>query len=497
MKSIILSTYDSKWGAFIAANRLNQGFSDIGVDGEMFVRYKLSDVNNIVAFDSFQNQISVTDEHVICEAIQKKLIDDKRSDLSNTIFSFPYPGIDLSDYVVKHNFDVINLHWISNFLSPVSIKKLLATGKPVIWTLHDQNAFTGGCHYSAGCEKYTDDCYQCPQLQEDHFHIPWHVLQTKKALLKDENITVVSPSQWMADCARKSSLFKHKRIEVIPNGIDVDHYQVKHRLVAKRDLNIPSDCFVISYCSSNIDEKRKGLNLLLEALKIFLEDEIVSELSLNNRILLLCIGDQKNFAIDCDIPKTELGFTVDQEMVATALSGSDVMVLPSLEDNLPNTIIEAFLCKTPVIAFNIGGIADLISDGDDGLLIDDIHASSLANALTFAILNRDKIRKMGQRGKHKILSAYTHILQAERYKALMLDILADHPMHHDHVEDIAPGQAAIGDIAYLLDEYAGAANKESVSDQMWGSPLKNIIYQAATNALVEKIKSLSGLGESP
>src|SRR5208282_1708440 len=132
--------------------------------------------------------------------IQPHYIDTHRSNFGNAIFSVPYPGCDLSALPQVGMADIINLHWVAGYQSPITLHKLFATGKPVIWTLHDQWAFTGGCHYTAGCEKFQDDCVACPQLTDDEYDVAAAVLKDRRVHLRDVKLVVVTPSRWLASC---------------------------------------------------------------------------------------------------------------------------------------------------------------------------------------------------------------------------------------------------------------------------------------------------------
>jgi len=138
---------------------------------------------------------------------------------------------------------------------------LLESGKPVLWTLHDQWGFTGGCHYSAGCEKYQSDCRDCPQLQDDRFQIPYFVLKNKLSHFPGR-LTVVTPSQWLASCARKSKVFEKCRIEVIPYSLETDVFRPNSRQDAKNALGINPDAVTLLFGAWELEEKRKGLDLL-------------------------------------------------------------------------------------------------------------------------------------------------------------------------------------------------------------------------------------------
>ncbi|NJO18591.1 MAG: glycosyltransferase [Thioploca sp.] len=221
MKTIQISTYDIQGGAAKAAYRLHQGLRQIGQKDRMVVRHKVSTDASVLAVTT---PVNVPNSFTSAE-LQDHYIDTHRTPLSSTIFSLSYPGYDLSALAPIQTADIINLHWVARFQSLVTLQKLFSLGKPVVWTLHDQWAFTGGCHYSAGCKGYQQNCTACPQLADELNHIPEAILMDKFDLWRDANLTIVTPSRWLADCAQESALFQGHRIEVIANSVETNVFR--------------------------------------------------------------------------------------------------------------------------------------------------------------------------------------------------------------------------------------------------------------------------------
>jgi len=194
MKVVHISTYDTAGGAARAAYRLHRGLRDGGVDSRMLVRYKRSD-DPFVATAAPGTASKEEEQAFFCQAaIQDQAINANRTEISNTLFSISYPGYDLSAASLIREADVIHLHWICYYQSPMTIKSLLDLGKPVVWTLHDQWAFTGGCHYSAGCSGYERGCEACPQLRDDPFGLAAALLSDKKELRMTNSADFVLPA---------------------------------------------------------------------------------------------------------------------------------------------------------------------------------------------------------------------------------------------------------------------------------------------------------------
>ena len=365
MKTLQISTYDDQGGAARAAYRLHQGLLRIEKVSRMLVRFRDSNDKQVfqVASEGRSSEFSIG------EAIQKYIINSHRTVVSDTLFSFPYPGYDISDLDIVKTTDVINLHWVSFFLSPTTLHRLFDLGKPVVWTLHDQRPFTGGCHYSDGCTGYRNNCAACPQLADNPFELPKVFLEDKLEFFRDADLTIVSPSRWMADCARKSRIFKSRPIEVIPNSLDVEFYRPVEKTEAKRRLGISNGTVVILFCAESGLEKRKGLRELIGALEYCLSKHSFQSLIRNHSVKLVCLGHIDDTLDRLGIPVVSPGYIDSDEKIRMVYSASDIFVQPSLQDNFPNTVLEAMSCGVPVVAFGVGGIPEMVIDGNTGIIV--------------------------------------------------------------------------------------------------------------------------------
>lgn len=422
MKVLIVNTYDVQGGAAKAAYRLHHGLLSANQHSTLLSRHAVSHdetVLNITVKPSSVEEICLT----CFDAIQADYIDLNRSELTNTFFSMPYPGIDLSPLDSVQSADVINLHWVARFQSPTTIKNLSALGKPIIWTLHDMWAFTGGCHFSSGCLKYQRRCSSCPQLVDDPYHLTEAILKDKMQAWADTPITIVTPSEWLADCARSSSLFRNNRIEVIPNSLEVDVFVPIPKDQAKRSLDIEPDVITILFGAGSAEEERKGLSELVQALHVCHSHPRFQTLVADHQIQLLCFGHPSDLLTTLNIPVRSLGFVTSDEQLRQIYSAADVFALPSLEDNLPNTMLEAMSCGTPVVAFNVGGVPDVVKDGVHGRLapVRDTHA--FAEALLDCIFDIDRLTRMSHACRELIEDGYSLNVQAQRYIALFQDLL--------------------------------------------------------------------------
>ena len=419
-----LNTYDLHGGAARAAWRLHAGLLEMGQHSRMLVLHQSSedpDVQIVTPDRSEEAIISLTDWNRAAHVT----IVQHRTTLSETYFTAPVPSYDMSLHPSVRASDVVHLHWVSGMLSPEGIHALQSLNKPIVWTLHDQRAFTGGCHYSAGCVGYQSECDACPQLNSSVSHLPRRILQGAVNQIDPRKITVVCPSKWLADCAKQSAVFRGSRIEVIPYGLETELYIPRAQASARRSLGIPTDGFCFLFGAHSATERRKGTHVLLEATRIARLDPAFQAALDNKRVFFLTYGCDSEKRDYQGIPIFPLGYIDDAAKMAMAYSASDVYVCPTLEDNLPNTVLESLSCGRPVIGSNVGGVPDMVRDGINGRLfpVGDSHA--LAKILTEVIRMPDELVVWGVAARKGIEAEHRLNLQAARYLQLYEELLRD------------------------------------------------------------------------
>jgi glycosyltransferase involved in cell wall biosynthesis len=299
---------------------------------------------------------------------------------------------------------------------------MIELNKPVVWTLHDEWPLTGGCHYTFNCYKFENDCSACPQILDQKFRIPQLVLKEKVDFFENA-ITIISPSEWLANQARRSKLFRNSRIEVIPNSVDTDIYKPRSKKDSKAKIKVNPEQFVILFGVDDSNEIRKGFKDLLSALRQLRKNKIWMSAVEKKLIAIVKFGKSNQDFIDLDIPVVELGRIEDEEILSYVYSAADIFVLPSLEDNLPNTMLEALACSTPVVAFNTGGISDLVRHKFTGYLSEKGNVEGLAANLLESYVKKDKLEEMGNNGRKLISSICDMRTQAERYERIFTSIL--------------------------------------------------------------------------
>lgn len=317
-------------------------------------------------------------------------------------------GAELANHPLVRQADVLHLHWTNfGFLSLGGLEKLLRLGKPVVWTLHDQWAFTGGCHYSRGCERFKTHCRQCPFLRRPgERDLSFRIFEKKMSAYRDAPLTVVACSEWLAGEARQSALLSGFPIRSIPNPIDTTVWQPTDRRAARRALGLPLDKKLVLFGAGNLRDERKGFRFVAEALGGLTGAELVV-FGKNDPAVLAALP----------FPVHNLGVVSSENGLIAAYNAADVLAVPSLEDNLPNTIVEALACGTPVVAFATGGIPEMIQHRQTGWLAPPRDAAALSEGLRWAIFN-EKTENLREAARAFAVKNYAEAVVANQYQKL-------------------------------------------------------------------------------
>jgi glycosyltransferase involved in cell wall biosynthesis len=271
---------------------------------------------------------------------------------------------------LSREYDIVNVHWVNYFLSVQSLWSLAQTGKPMVITLHDENLFTGGCHYTGACDGYLHTCAQCPKLDVSMRHIPPLELANKIHYIP-RHATIICPSRWLAEKAAKSKVLSGHEIRVIPNGLDASLYTPDGRDAQRKILGAKEKHMVILFGAQSLDDRRKGMGMIPAILNEFRNGPF------RDRLSVYAFG---NIPADPVRDVHYLGPIHDEARLAALYAAADVVLLPSLDDNLPNVMLESLLCGTPVAAFDAGGIPEGIISGHNGKLVPVGDTGALARA---------------------------------------------------------------------------------------------------------------------
>ncbi|WP_150046770.1 MULTISPECIES: glycosyltransferase [Methylomonas] len=316
-------------------------------------------------------------------------------------------------YIIS-NADVIHLHWIIGILDIQNLPTI-AGNRPIVWTLHDMNPFTGGCHYSEGCIQYRNECGNCPLLGNKSKHLAneiWHT--KKKAYAQLKNLHIVSPSQWLADCAKESSLFKGRDIRVIANPIPSEDFNPTNKLVARSKLGLPFDAKFIVFGADALNNLRKGGDLLVDAIRV-----LVNKGQANN-VRGLLFGAA---SLDLGIPMHNMGYITDPKALSLIYAAADVFAFPSREDNAPQTVPEALLSGTLVVAFPVGNVPELVEHMNTGFIARYEDTSHFAEGLAWALHHSDDILRHGLRGHITARSYHNTDVTVSKYEAVFKSMI--------------------------------------------------------------------------
>ncbi|WP_036478224.1 glycosyltransferase family 4 protein [Myxosarcina sp. GI1] len=413
MKVCSVGRSNGRGGGYAAAYRLHHGLRKLGVDSSMLVG-----IDNRDDFTVLSPTSKLAQTWMKLAPGLDRMPTRFYPQRENLPYSVQWLPDRVTAEVAKIAPDIINLHWInSGYLQIESLPKL---GKPIVWTLHDMWAFTGGCHYSRECDRYTKACGACPQLHSNRdWDLSRWIWRRKLKAWQDLNLTIVTPSNWLADCARKSSLLGGLRIEAIPNGLNAQRYQPIEKSLAKKLVGLPPDKKIILFGALQAtSDRRKGFHLLMPAL------QKLSYLQDSERIELVVFGSsQPKKTPDFGFKVNYLGKLNDDISIALVYAAADVFVAPSLQDNLPNTIIEALACGTPCVGFNIGGLSDAIAHLETGYLAKPYEPEDLAWGISWVLEEELRWQDLSRQARAKVEQEFTVEIQARKYHQLFEEIL--------------------------------------------------------------------------
>ena len=417
MKIIHFCNSDLIGGAARAAYSLNKALNNANLTSSMLVQKKSSNEKTVYPFVNTALEKLGYARRIALDYLFIKYLSLKKKGR----FSFPFWGVNLSRNTLIKQADIIHLHWINQgYFSIKTFKSLAGLNKPIVWTLHDMWAFTGGCHYSGGCEKFISECKNCPSLKFSSENDFSNKIFTNKILTyKNLNIDIVTCSKWLADEAKRSYLFQNKKITPIPNPIEIDIYKPMDQKTARAKLNLPQDKKLILFGTMTLKEKRKGFSYLKSALD-FLDKE---HPELKDEIEVLVFGSSKNSTIDRIPFNTNfVGRIADVNKLVQCYNSADLFAAPSLEDNLPNTVMESLSCGVPVVAFNIGGMPDMIGHKSNGYLAKPYSHQDFAEGLYWILTGTDK-QKLQTNAREKVINNFTPDIIGKRYLDLYKSIL--------------------------------------------------------------------------
>jgi glycosyltransferase involved in cell wall biosynthesis len=418
LKVVHLNTYEGNGGAGRACLRLSEALNAAGTSSKVMVYFQFNPSSKTGTFSKNPFQKAWAIFHILAERYLSKAF----SKALKTPFSLQWFGRSVIHHPEVKSADIIHLHWINHgFLSPKFLAELDELEKPVVWTFHDSNAFTGGCHVRYSCENYHKECGSCPLLRfsgkNDLSHKTW---MRKKKAYSELNCHIVAPSNWMAKSVKISSLMGFREVTVIPNTIETQVFKPYVKSEAKKILKISPEKFVMmSGFMPSKNDKHKGTSYLIDALNdLAKRPGIVKE-----KIELVIFGNKDNAELpELPFKTTFLGNISNDEHLAKCYSAADVFIAPSLEDNLPNTVMESLACATPVVAFKTGGIPDMVKHLENGYLAEYQSAEDLATGIEW-LYHDENAPDIQKEARRTILSQFSEAVIAGKHQLLYQSLL--------------------------------------------------------------------------
>jgi len=380
-----LSYWDKAGGAAVAAWRLHQGMQRLGVESRMISRRRISQGPDVSCISS--DLFEAADVF-----IQRRV--KPAQPPGATLFSFSPVTIPLMEHPWIAAADVVHLHQLSDFISPEDIEQLGASGKTVFWTFHGQWAYTGGCHYVGGTRRLPEDWEGTAQVDERLHPLVRMELERKKRIFSRSNIQVIAPCEWMAREAAASGVFAEERIHVVPYGIDLAVYSPAAAGTSAENAREEEGRVSLLFGCQNLTERRKGYQELREALILCMADPIFAKAAREGLIYLRTFGRKPAEEMDLPIPVTHAGVLGEESEVVGLFRSSSAFVCPTLDDNLPNVVMESLACGCPVVGFATGGVPDMVRHDQNGLLAPQGDVAGLARRLKDFCLDETLRRRL-------------------------------------------------------------------------------------------------------
>ena len=409
MRVLLINTSERIGGAAIAASRLMESLKNHGIKAKLLVRDKQTDQISVVSLDHNWRMVwkFVWERIVIWSANRFNKKNIFAVDIANT-------GTDITSLPEFQQADVIHLHWINQgMLSLRNIEKILASGKPVVWTMHDMWPCTGICHHARECTHYQHECHNCPFIHggRSKRDLSYRIFRKKQNLYRNRHINFVTCSRWLEERARTSALFCGHAVTCIPNPINTNLFKPRNRQEARSRCLLPQDKKLMLFGSVKITDKRKGIDYLIESCRLLADKHP----ELREQLGVVVFGNQSQ-QLENLLPFKvyPLNFVSNEHQLVNIYNAVDIFVTPSLEENLPNTIMEAMACGIPCVGFNVGGIPEMIDHLHNGYVAQYKSSEDFANGIYWTLTEPD-YPSLSEQACRKAISHYSENVVAKKY----------------------------------------------------------------------------------
>jgi glycosyltransferase involved in cell wall biosynthesis len=410
MKIVIVSSSDLYGGASRAAYRLHVSLLKNSINSTMIVQKKVSDDYSVIGsktrLGALVNSLRPAMDHIIMKFTKTK-----------TLFSTSYlPFSSIVNKINALNPDIVHLHWVLG--GTINIDDLSKINAPIVWNCQDMWPFTGGCHYDNNCNRYKNNCGKCKILESNKENDLSRIVfnRKKKVYSKIENLTVVGVSNWITQCAKNSKLFSGRNIINLPNCFDTNLFKPINKDIVKDIFNIPKNKRVILFGAMNsLSDPRKGAKELFNA---------IDNLEVENTIFVIAGCSKPKIPLGLKYPTYFIPPLNDEVSLPLMYNIADVMIVPSLQENLANSIIESLSCGVPVVAFDIGGNKDMIEHKYNGYLAKKLDSSDMANGIQW-VLNHKDYNSISNNSRKIVLENFDSNIVSKRYIDLYKKILEE------------------------------------------------------------------------
>lgn len=408
MKILFLNSTDCRGGAARAAVRLLDAVSNSGIDATMLAQERGHTGVEPSLMEKLYLWLRPRVDSLPVLTYRHR---------SGMIFSPSRLPDRIAEKIMLVKPDLVHLHWIQEGF--VKIETLSDLNLPIVWTLHDSWPFTGGCHVPYDCERFMNSCGACPVLVSgDENDLSRKVWLRKRHAWKDVCFTIVAPSRWLAEKASASSLFRNMRIEVIPNCIDIAVYHRHDSDKWRSEYGIePNKRVIILNASQMAHDPNKGEDLMSKILSGVLR---LPE-ACNIHLLVVGTGFSRSLIPD-GFSASYTGQIGSEARMAEVYSAADLLIVSSRSENLSNTVMEAMACAVPAVAFNVGGMSDLIQDGINGRLVAPFDSDRFIDAISWC-LDSVRLPELSSNAADIAISRYSNSSVAERYSAVYKNAL--------------------------------------------------------------------------
>lgn len=417
LKIVLLSYHNQNGGAGIACGRLAKALQKEGHEVHYLVQEKTGNDDSIELNDTLWKKCMAF-LRFIGERIYFRFFEKDKS--IRFLFNPGIFGTDLSQHPLIKSADIIHLHWVNfGFLSIQNIRQLTELGKPIFWTLHDMWAFTGGCHHSGDCQRFQEYCGDCKFLKKPNYGDLSHRLWREKVFgFESDHLRFITCSNWLENKAKSSSLLMQHSIETIPNAIDLSIFQVKDKQMARQNLHLSNDKNYLLFVAMRVSAPNKGFDYLKNALHIWQKNH--PEIANKTEVLVIGEINQPSLINEIALPVHVLGKISEVSQMVDIYNAADVFITPSLEENLPNTIMEAMSCGTSCLGFEVGGIPEMIDHLNNGYIAKFKDTQEMAKGIQICLENSIQF---GKNARSKAVKSYAEKQVAEQHIQLYLNSL--------------------------------------------------------------------------